>query len=1336
MDALDVGMPSLVERFEEVTRRHAERIAVEVPAGANRPARCMTTYAELGRWADGLSAALGSVAGGEEAIVAILLGRETAALYAAQIGVLKAGMAFTCLDPKFPDQHIGRILEDARPVALVSDAAGLERLRRLGSEAQAIDVEVIRASCSARAATGTASHNPSRLAYVIYTSGTTGTPKGVMIEHAGLENLVDSDVEYFGLTTADRVGQVSSPAYDSSLEESWLAFAVGATLVVLDDATVRLGPDLAGWLREERITVLCPPPTLLRSMGCDDPARELPELRLLYVGGEALPRDLAESWAAGRWLENGYGPTECTITVTRGRVRAGQEITIGRPVRGHRVYVLDESLNAMPSGEAGELCISGAGLARGYHGLAQLTAEKFPAHPRLGRLYRTGDLVRQRADGELEYLGRIDGQVKLRGYRVELPAIEAELARCAGVRAAGCRVQGEGAGQLLAAHVVAIDAARPPNLEELRGALRRVLPEYMVPARMAILETLPTSVGGKLDRRALPEIAAAVRRMAAGERFSPAQKRVAGAFSAALKLPVENLHDDFFLDLGGDSLSAVALICELRKSGAGCAATVRDVYEARTVAGLAERLGALSEKVATPGALSAPRPRGRPVLCTLLQSLWMGLLLAAISAPAALLAAHGLPWLFERAGLVDGLLLLPLMGIVGLLAWTPLSIVITCAAKRMLIGRYAAGSAPVWSGLYLRDWIVVSLARLVPWWLLEGTELTSVALRALGARIGRRVHIHRGVDLTGGGWDLLEIGDDVTVAQDAELRTRELNEGQLIFGTVKIGSGATIDVRAGLSPGSRVGANGHLTPLSWLPPDGAIGDGERWDGVPAQRAGDAPARPHLSRGGELSPMMHAVLTLALRCGRLLLAGLAPALLSMVIVAANRTLAARGLDWIDRPTASVGAIAWLIAVTMVSLASWLILQALVLRFGPRVRPGVMSQWSFEAMLVHFKSGAVESAGRWLSGAMFWPWWLRLAGMRIGRGCEISTIIDVVPELVNVGDECFFADGIYFCSPWRHRGTITLGRSELGPRTFLGNHAVVPGGHCWPADFFLGVSTVADVERARADSSWFGHPPMELPRRQVVEADRRLTHAPGLVRYVNRLFWETLRLALPVLPLIGAAVWYGMLRGFEGSMLLQALVVAPLLTLGLLAGLCLAVVALKWALLGRTKPGQHPLWSCWCSRWDFLYVAWGVWARGSFSQLQGSLLLNAVLRLFGVRIGRRVVLGPGFAQVVDPDMLEFGDDATINCHFQAHSFEDRILKLDRVRVGAGATVGDSAVIFYRVNIGEGAQVLPHSVVMKGDTLPTQSRFGGCPAVPDQMRYNDKREVEPAVEQGRGG
>ena len=179
------------------------------------------------------------------------------------------------------------------------------------------------------------------------------------------------------------------------MEETWFALAAGATLVVMDDETTRLGPDLIPWLRRERITMFCPPPTLLRATGSDDPEHDLPDLRLVHVGGEALPRDVAERWAPGRILVNDYGPTECTVTALRGRIRPGLPVTIGRPVAGMQAWVLNDALQEVPDGQQGELCLGGIALARGYMNSAELTAHKFPAHPRLGRIYRTGDLVHQ-----------------------------------------------------------------------------------------------------------------------------------------------------------------------------------------------------------------------------------------------------------------------------------------------------------------------------------------------------------------------------------------------------------------------------------------------------------------------------------------------------------------------------------------------------------------------------------------------------------------------------------------------------------------------------------------------------------------------------------------------------------------------------------------------------------------------------------------------------------------------------------------------------------------------------------------------------------------------------
>jgi non-ribosomal peptide synthetase-like protein len=254
--------------------------------------------------------------------------------------------------------------------------------------------------------------------------------------------------------------------------------------------------------------------------------------------------------------------------------------------------------------------------------------------------------------------------------------------------------------------------------------------------------------------------------------------------------------------------------------------------------------------------------------------------------------------------------------------------------------------------------------------------------------------------------------------------------------------------------------------------------------------------------------------------------------------------------------------------------------------------------------------------------------------------------------------------------------------------------------------VGVCTTTDASAAPG-SAWFGHPPFELPRRAAV-VDRRLTHDPSPPRFLTRLLFELARFLLPV-PLV--ALLAGWCRAVEAG----GALVAPLATLGTGLLACLLVLALKWALLGRVRPGEHAFWSCWCARWDILYVAWEFLARPVLTTLEGTLLLPWYLRAMGSRIGRRVVLGSGFAQVVDPDMLDLGDDATVSALFQAHSFEDRVLKLGPVRVRAGATVGSGAVVFFGADVGEGARVAPQAVVMKGERLPPGRAYAGSPSRP---------------------
>jgi non-ribosomal peptide synthetase-like protein len=1314
-------VPDLLHAFfTKAVARWPKLIAVDVPPSIQGLERRQATYMELDRQSDAVADILHPLVT-PECVVAILLPRDSERLYAAQIGVLKAGAAYACIDPAFPDGQASDILQDSEALALLTDASGLARVLAAGWKGfKAYDVAaVIAANPEPLPCPQPPWLGPENLAYLIYTSGTTGRPKGVEITHRGIANLVASDLAEFCLGPGDRVAQGSSSAYDSSVEENWLALAAGATLVVMDDDAVRLGPDLVPWLRRERITVLCPPPTLLRTTGCHDPHRELPDLKLLYVGGEALPRDVADAWALGLRLENGYGPTECTVTCLRTRILPGEPITIGRPVPGMNAWVLDEHLDEVHEGLRGELCLGGVGLARGYRKRPDVTTQKFPEHPRLGRIYRTGDLVHREADGRFVYHGRMDAQVKLRGYRIELEAIEARLAECPGVREAACTVQGEEPRRSLAAFVVAEKAQAPPKDDELKSFLAEVLPAYMVPSTITFLDALPKNVSGKLDRAKLPIV---VDLLAATTGTHPPEGPLEMAIAAAFQKVLPECSglsalDDFFTDLAGDSLSAALVVSLLRRHPCTAAITVRDLYEARTVQALALRASIPEPASAEPSRLPAS-DAGRPALVTCLQALWL-LLELFIAAPVAyVLTFQVLPWLTHGLGLVPFLLLSPLLLMAGTALYAVITILLAVAVKRLLIGRYRPTRAPAWSAFHLRHWLVVQVTRLIPWGMLEGTQLQISVLRALGARIGVRVHIHRGVNLAQGGWDLLDISDDAALGLDSAVRLVDVDEGHIVVGPVSLGPGSALEVRAGVGPHTSLGAEAILGPLSSLPPGKNIPEGQRWEGVPASFTAYVPPPPPLTiPAQELSPRTYDTALLASRMllGLLIMLpgeGLIIGTAHFSGVDADRALAVLygwGFDW-------RGA---MLAASLVLISGPLTVAALALacRAMGHVREGVIPRWSLAYLRVWLKSGLVNSASEWLSGTLFWPVWLRVAGMKLGQGCEISSILDVIPELVAIGPETFFADGIYLGGPRMGRGRVFLGAVSLGTNTFLGNHVVIPAGEKLPDDVLVGVSTVAQDPRIQSGTSWFGHPPFELPRREIVECDRAFTHEPSFIRYWNRVFWEALRFTLPLLPVLLFALWARALTLAEASNSRSYFLFMAVPLAGLAASLAfpLLVLALKWLLLGRVKPGVHPLWSCWCSRWDFLYVVWAMFARAPLNALDGTLLLNAYLRAAGMSIGKRVLLGPGSAQVVDPDMLSFGDDATVSALFQAHTFEDRVLKIDRVEIRAGATVGPGTVLLYGADIGEGTHVAPHSVVMKRENLLPGRRYEGCPTRP---------------------
>ena len=1320
--------------FAASAAAHPHRAAVEVPEGPGRPRRSLT-YAELDRRSDALARRLAPWVG-PDAIVAVELPRDTPDLFVAMLGILKAGAAWTAIERAFPDDHARYLVGDAKAVAFVTDAAGRERASRLGLPSErVVDIASV-AAPGAGVGLGVGAPtpawlSPSSLAYVVYTSGTTGRPKGVMIEHRGIANLVGSDIGYFGLGPDDRVAQGSSPAYDSSVEEAWLALAVGATVVVLDDDTVRSGPDLATWLAKERVTVFCPPPTLLRAMGCRDPQRALPALKLLYVGGEPLPADLAAAWGRGRRLENGYGPTECTVTVVRAPIPPEGPVVIGSPVRGHEALVLDEALHPVADGEPGELCIAGVGLARGYLGRPDLTAEKFVTHPAHGRVYRTGDRARREPGGALVHLGRIDAQVKVRGHRIELGAVEARLVELPGVRAAAATVQDDDGRASLVAFVVPADAGAPPVPAVLRATLATLLPAPMVPARIGLLDRLPTTVGGKLARSALPRLAPETSTRTLVAPRDDVEARVLAAFERVLGAKGGvSVEDDFFLDLAGDSLRAAEVVTTLRDDPSTASLGVRDLYVARSAAALAARAKAAraptssrpSLVAAEDGAERAAAPR--PLRATLVQGASLVLELALRSTVLGALILLGLPAMLRAFGLTGTLLLLPLATSILTLLWLPLSVALTVLAKRSLIGAYRPAREPVWGSFHVRHWLVTQAARRIPWALLDETVFAGAVLRALGAKIGRRVHLHQGVDVHRGGWDLLEIGDDAALGQEAAVRLVGFDDGHVVVGPVRIGRGAVLETRAGVDAGAAVGDGACLTALSWLPAGETVPAGERWHGVSARREGVPSAPPATTYGRALAPALHGIL---LVLARVVLRVLVP----VPVVAAMAAVAALGgvgaaevIAWMAAPTWSTGGFLAISAVVVLGVPLGLASEAAVLRLMGRVREGVVDRYSLAYLRALLKSDGVRVGGTWLAGTLFWPTWLRMAGMRIGRNAEISTIIDVIPELVSIGDDCFLADGIYLGGPLVVQGRVILAATSLGDRSFVGNHAVVPADERLPGGVLVGVCTVARGAELEESGATFGHPAFELPRRAEVVYDRRLTHDPGFLRWFSRFFFEAARFAVPMAALAAGWAWFALLAhpawpaAFPVGLALATFVVAT--------ATCAGVVVAKWALIGRSRPGQRPLWSCWCSRWDFVYVLWEFLARPLVEHVEGTLFLPWYLRAMGVRVGRGVVLGAGFAQVVDPDMMVLEDGVTVEGYFQAHSFEDRVFKMDRVFVRRGATVAAGSVLFYGADVGEGARVAPHGVVMKNERLRPFGHYVGCPVVPVDLPASSSPEV----------
>ncbi|MFA6964955.1 Pls/PosA family non-ribosomal peptide synthetase [Bosea sp. (in: a-proteobacteria)] len=1290
----------------------AERAAHPALVDASRRLSYDEVWAAAGRQARGL--ALAGVGPGD--LVGLWMPRGIDLLIA-QIAISRAGAAWVPFDAEAPVDRIAVCLTDAEAKGIVtaSDwqgrAAATERTVWTPEALAAADDGV---AMPARAAGLTQDHP----AYLIYTSGSTGTPKAIVISHRNICHFLRSGNALYGIDGDDIVFQGASVAFDLSMEEIWTPYLAGATLYVASPETMGDAEKLPALLTEAGVTVIDTVPTLLGILPAD-----VPSLKLILLGGEALPPATVQKWSKpGRRILNTYGPTEATVVATATEVVPGEIVTIGRPIANYTAYIVNEAMEVVGPGEQGELLIGGPGIARGYHGRPELTAEKFIANPFRNPfgdggdpiLYRSGDAVSLDGNGNIVFHGRIDDQIKIRGFRVELGEIESKLADEPGVHQAAVVLRIDDEIERLVAFVVAEPGVAVDGAA-LRASLRDQLPPYMVPAHFEAVGSLPRMVSGKVDRRML-KAAPLTAPSSAGEQEPPrnateaalleAAKRVLGASS----LPLEA---DFFVDLGGHSLLAARFISIVRETPAFAGITLQDVYGARTLRGMAALLD--GRGIAEAEDLSfTPPPFMRRFLCGLAQAValpviiglstaqWLGIFVTYM-----ILSGEDLPLLGQIAALLGVYVALTI--VTGLIA---------IALKWLVLGRTKPGVYPLWGVYYFRWWFAARVAGLVHIKWLQGTPVMRMYWRLLGAKVGRDVIIS---DYEAGAIDLIEIGDNSTFGSKTTFANGEAIGDKLIIGRITIGSDVCAGASVVLGHGSVIGDHAEIGDLTAIAPHTRVGEAEIWDGSPGRKIGmvDLASLPEQAQA---SPLRRAAMTAFYA---LMLIVVPP--ISLLPIFPAFWLFDQIDDWIS--SWSEISYLWYLPLltwpTAIGLIAFTVLLMAGLRWAilPRVTSGsysIHSSFYARKWTVALATEVTLETLSSLFATIYMRAWYRLMGAKIGQGAEISTNLSGRYDLTGIGSGNFIADEVVFGDEDMRRGYMRLDMTRTGEQVFVGNDAVVPPGAIIPDRVLIGIKSKPPAnDQMQPGDTWFGSPPIKLPTRQKVDLGADWTYKPSLRKQVARGVFEALHTSFPAMLFITFGTlavdlvlqrkinehdWVGLVLSFMGVAMLIAIAQA------------LICAAIKWLMMGVYKPVMKPMWSFWAMRTEAVAVMyWGLGGKVLFDYLRGTPFLPWFLMLFGAKYGKGVWLDS--TDITEFDCINVGDFCTVNAHsaLQTHLYEDRVMKVGRVKLGKGVCVGAGATVLYDTHVGDYAQVGLLTVIMKGENLPAHTRWEGAPAVP---------------------
>lgn len=1090
----------------------------------------------------------------------------------------------------------------------------------------------------------------------------------------------------------------------------WVSIAGGAHLVVGSREVCQDVANLGNVWSAFGVTVVNAVPTMINIMvSLGNGVSHC--VRLVNLGGEACPPSLVKRlWRPDLTLVNTYGPTETTVTATYDILYPDSPVTIGRPLPWYHVSLLPldggEPLDLVP-GTEGQLCIGGPCLGRGYVKRSELTAEKFMPHPLIPgeRLYQTGDRVRIGQDGRIHFLGRIDTQVKHRGFRIELAEIEAVISTHPDVQVAAviCARAGEDNARLEAYIVLNSGVSAEFHLA--------TLPSYMHPEAYFFLkpDEMPRLPSGKINLKGLAELS---------ENQTVVEKTYDGPLGVLLTamaavFPQAQLHadSDFFDDLGGHSLTAAILVSRLRKeSGSLETLGLGDIYQLRTPRAIAEKYFEKAEHVSEPVAYHPVNP-WRHCLCGFAQI--PPLIFFAFIHAVILLAPY-----FVFAQVYASVASIPAAlgaALACFVVFPPLLLILGLSGKWLFLGRAKAGEYPLYGLYYYRWWLAGRFTDLIDHKTWGELSLYPVLLRTLGAKIGK--HCHLGAMATGPCLDMVTIGDDVVVGKDVVLNVSCIERGLLVIKPVKIGDEANIGSQSVIDGGATVSAAAELAPMSMVADGVVIPSCERWHGSPAQYQSPS-LEPYQGRLTRPSTIRYIIFN---ACAWLLGSLMMPVLWIIPQIP--------GL-WlflvVQLPEFSGWSRTAILAVpTSISFIIFVFLEMVVVRrillpkLEPDVAYGVTSSTYLRKWLVDRTMDMSLVVLHPVYATLYVVPYLRALGVKIGRGAEVSNARGFTYDLTEIGEEAFVADNVRLGDVTIRANSVTFQRTSISARAFSGNSSLLPQGTHLQPNTLVGVLSIAPEKPLIPGESCFGSPPVRMPQRQAApKHDAKVLYRPTKRLIAERLFIEGCRIWLPraiIVFAIGFTVQiFTLIVNTYGA--LPALLLLPVYEIVMF---CLpafiVTVTLKWILIGRYKPADWPLWSrnVWFSE-ACTSTAESLIAPLFLVRLVGTPLLPFVMRMLGANIGKRCTMMS--FDLTEWDMVNLGDEAVLNafCGPQTHLFEDRVMKVGPVTVESRATLKPYTICLPNSRVGQGSQLDSLSLLMKGESVPANQRWQGAPVM----------------------